>query len=318
MSKVTRRGVIGGALALLLLLAFGGSRLAVHPVSAAGPLAPKLPLPGDQQNPSVASDGSGFLVVWEDRAPDFSEGDIYAARVDADGNTLDPNGIAISTRPELEWEPEVSFDGTNYLVAWTDSTASNRSDVRAARVSPDGEVLDPDGIVLTAQDQLRRIPAAHRVRRHELPRRLPELRLRQRRPRQPRRNDSRPGRVLDHDELLPAETGSLVRRGRIFRHLEHQRRRSGIAGPAQQLCPRPERDPDRGVLRLLPPRLVLRRHELHGHLGRSASRRIDLSDLRRAGRAEWLAARPSSGFRSRRRRSPRRSILVSLRAPRAL
>jgi hypothetical protein len=155
MSKVTRRGVVGGALALLLLLAFGGSRLAVHPVSAASPLAPELPLPGDQRDPAVATDGSGFLVVWDDqRSPDSSEHDIYAARVDADGNTLDPSGIAVSTRPGMEYEPDVSFDGTNYLVAWTDSTGFNRSEVRAARVSPDGKVLDPDGIVLTAQDQL--------------------------------------------------------------------------------------------------------------------------------------------------------------------
>ena len=154
MSEWARRGLVGGVAALLLLLVFGGSRLGPAPVSAADPArAGEAPLPGDQRNPSVASDGSGFLVVWEDqRTPDSWERDIYAARVDANGNTLDPDGIAVSTRPGLEWDPEVSFDGTNYLVAWTDSTSFNRNDVRAARVSLDGQVLDPDGIVLTAQE----------------------------------------------------------------------------------------------------------------------------------------------------------------------
>ena len=156
MGTRVRRGAFGTvAVVAAVLVLGGGSDLAVAPVSAADPAVSVLaPTPGDQMNPSVATNGSGFLVVWEDQPTyDPSTRDIYASRVDANGTTLDPDGIAIATRQGLEWEPEVAFDGTNYLVVWTDST-SNRNDVRAARVSQQGVVLDPGGFVLTATEQL--------------------------------------------------------------------------------------------------------------------------------------------------------------------
>ena len=60
-----------------------------------------------------------------------------------------------SRRPTgLQWTPEVASDGTNFLVVWTDSAAGNRGDVLAARVTPQGEVLDPGGFVLTEAEQL--------------------------------------------------------------------------------------------------------------------------------------------------------------------
>jgi hypothetical protein len=159
MATITRRGAFAAISALLtaavLALAFGGESADPAPASqSTPPRGPLVPTPGHQTSPAVASNGAGFLVTWEDRGSGgSSESDIYASRVDADGTTRDPDGIPIHTAPGLQWTPDVASDGTNYLVVWTDSQSGTRNDVRAARVAPDGEVLDPGGFLLTAQEQ---------------------------------------------------------------------------------------------------------------------------------------------------------------------
>src|SRR5439155_1590563 len=62
----------------------------------------------------------------------------------------DPGGIPISTAPAAQGEPALAFDGTNYLVAWTDYRNSYAyPDLYGARVSPAGAVLDPNGIAIS-------------------------------------------------------------------------------------------------------------------------------------------------------------------------
>ena len=61
---------------------------------------------------------------------------------------IDSAGIAISTAPGDQRWPEVAFDGTNYLVAWTDSR-SGASDIYGARVGPAGVVLDSTGVPIS-------------------------------------------------------------------------------------------------------------------------------------------------------------------------
>jgi MYXO-CTERM domain-containing protein len=102
---------------------------------------------GGQTLPRLAFDGTNYLVVWEDRRS-FSI-DIYGSRVSATGTVLDPNGIAITTIIGDQTWPSVAFDGTNYLVAWQSSTSTS-NDVVAARVDPNGTLLDPAGIPVSA------------------------------------------------------------------------------------------------------------------------------------------------------------------------
>jgi hypothetical protein len=100
-----------------------------------------------QSYPALASDGSAFLAVWHE----LRDGsyDIRGTRVALDGTVLDPAGLAISTASGDQMYPAVAFDGTNYVAVWQDRRGSTL-DIYAARIAPDGTVLDPTGIPVCA------------------------------------------------------------------------------------------------------------------------------------------------------------------------
>lgn len=91
--------------------------------------------------PSVAWDGSQYLVAWQDTRGDYY--DILAARVSS-GTVLDPEGFAVSTTmPKYQYHPSVAAGGGVFLVAWDDGTA-----IWARRVSAAGAVVDSAEILL--------------------------------------------------------------------------------------------------------------------------------------------------------------------------
>jgi len=105
-----------------------------------------------QQWPAVAFDGTNFLVVWQD----FRSGrhyDIYAARVSPKGEVLDPNGLPVATGSYNQGRPGVVFAGGRYLVVWMDARRYPVYGIFAARVTPAGEVLDPQGLALDVEDE---------------------------------------------------------------------------------------------------------------------------------------------------------------------
>lgn len=97
-------------------------------------------LPGDatnqtavriQANSRISPGGPGYLVVWEDQRtvlagyltwPTYplmgNLKDIYAARLDHNGNLLDENPIIISNASLNQWQPDVAWNGQNWLVVW--------------------------------------------------------------------------------------------------------------------------------------------------------------------------------------------------------
>ncbi len=129
------------------------------------------------RHPSVAWNGSGYLIAWQKSAnqpardpqpeawkerngwndvpfraaqPDTSSR-AYIARVGADGIVADPNGRQVCTHASAQAEPVVTSDGTDFLVLWVDSRlgglrTGSGGDVFAGRVLRDGTIADPDGL----------------------------------------------------------------------------------------------------------------------------------------------------------------------------
>lgn len=102
----------------------------------------------DQYAPSVASNGTDFLVAWSDMRTSANGIDVYAARVNAAGAVLDAGGIAVSARLAEQSDPVVASDGAEYLVVWIDrrEQTTMESDVYGARISGAGVVLDANGV----------------------------------------------------------------------------------------------------------------------------------------------------------------------------
>ena len=111
-----------------------------------------------QEYPSIAFDGTNYLVVWEDRR-NSDDPDIYGARVSQEGVVLDPNGIAISTAASSQGYPSIAFDGTNYLVVWHDMRGNANLDIYGARVSRGGVVLDTNGIAISTVTYSQNFPS---------------------------------------------------------------------------------------------------------------------------------------------------------------
>ena len=104
--------------------------------------------------PDVTSNGTASLVVWHDfRTGTGVFADVRATRVTRAGAVLDPTGIIVSDAARDQFEPEVSFDGADYLVAWTDlreGPLTEFTDIFASRVTPAGANLDGDGFAISA------------------------------------------------------------------------------------------------------------------------------------------------------------------------
>jgi hypothetical protein len=110
--------------------------------------------PNDKVNARIAYGGSSSLVVWQDSRN--GNQDIYGARVDASGHVLDKTGIAISKAVGDQTDPSVAWNGSSYLVAWSDGRAVGSKNIFSTRVLADGTVVSKNGVSITTavDDQL--------------------------------------------------------------------------------------------------------------------------------------------------------------------
>jgi len=108
-----------------------------------------------QNNPAIASDGAGgAIIVWGDPRNGVGKTDVYAQRLDADGNEVwAGNGIAVCHTPlTSSGFPKVLEDGAGgAFVAWQDNRSSN-IDIYLQRVNGSGTALwTADGIAVCTQ-----------------------------------------------------------------------------------------------------------------------------------------------------------------------
>ena len=122
--------------------------------------------PGDQTAPAVAANGKDYLVVWADArngSVALPNLDIYGARINAEGQVQDLDGLAIGAAPYEQNYPAVAAKGGRYLVVWQDARASAtnavRWDIFGARVGTDGLLPDPAGLRITGATNDQTLPA---------------------------------------------------------------------------------------------------------------------------------------------------------------
>jgi hypothetical protein len=101
-----------------------------------------------QQSPRLAAGNADrFLVVWSHQSASGGHTwDAHGARIDGTtGAVLDAApGIVISAAGAGQRFPGVSWDGTNWYVAWADGR-NGIFDIYGSRVDPNGTVLEPTG-----------------------------------------------------------------------------------------------------------------------------------------------------------------------------
>jgi hypothetical protein len=114
----------------------------------------------NQAQPAIAFDGTNYLVTWSDNRS--GDANIYGTRVSPAGTVVDgaATGFPISTAASAQADPDLAFNGTNYLVAWLDLRSGER-DIFGTRVSPAGSVLDgvASGIPISTAPQQQDSPA---------------------------------------------------------------------------------------------------------------------------------------------------------------
>ena len=96
---------------------------------------------GNQYVPAAVSDGTGgAIVVWQDGRQGTGNYDIYAQRVDGDGNLLwAPAGIPVCASGNNQINPAIVADGAGgAYIAWQDYRRGNEFDIYVQHLTPNG------------------------------------------------------------------------------------------------------------------------------------------------------------------------------------
>ena len=127
-------------------------------VNLSGQLVSTLPAvistsKGGQRRPAMAVGTYAFMAAWDDTRS--GRLDIYGTRIDSLGAALNPTGLAMATNAKDQQGPAITFNGTSYLLVWTDKRGANQ-DIYANRISLSGQPLDATGFIVSAAtgDQL--------------------------------------------------------------------------------------------------------------------------------------------------------------------
>ncbi len=101
---------------------------------------------GRQRDPAVASNGTGWYVVWEDARSGTN--DIYGQPITSEGVPPDFLGTPICTIADEQNDAAIVFNGS-YLAAWRDRRNGTNGDILVSRIATNGTITDPNGFVVT-------------------------------------------------------------------------------------------------------------------------------------------------------------------------
>ncbi|MBI2472028.1 MAG: hypothetical protein HYV59_12430 [Planctomycetes bacterium] len=98
--------------------------------------------PENQSRPRIVSDGAGgAFITWQDIRGGVSNSDIYAQRIDADGNPLwTKDGIPVCTEANAQNSPCIVTDGAGGAVVIWQDFRTNYADLYAQRINKSGEL----------------------------------------------------------------------------------------------------------------------------------------------------------------------------------
>lgn len=97
-----------------------------------------------ETSPNVAGNGSEFYMVWTESDNSYWVNQIMGSRVSLAGVAATPAGVPINQNLSGGSDADVSWDGTQWIVAWTGAGAL------ANRISANGSILDGTGIQLAS------------------------------------------------------------------------------------------------------------------------------------------------------------------------
>ena len=113
--------------------------------------------------PRITSDGTGYLVVFSAYDSTLGRAAVEALRIDANGA---PSGAVFELTPInpsiFEYgEPDVAFDGTNYLVVWTQRSTDGRgiAGIRLPKLAVAPTDKEPLRLSVISSDEQRLSPA---------------------------------------------------------------------------------------------------------------------------------------------------------------
>ena len=105
---------------------------------------------GNVVEPDIAFGGGAFLVVYGRYTG--TEWNLHGTRVSSEGAT--EAEFVLSDAPRDQRAPALSFGGAGFLAAWqdarNDADIARNTDIYAARIGPDGRVIDTTAIAVSA------------------------------------------------------------------------------------------------------------------------------------------------------------------------
>jgi hypothetical protein len=109
---------------------------------------------------SISDGGGGAIITWTDKR-DGADNDIYAQRIDQNGNSLwEENGVLICGAINTQTFPAIVGDGKGgAIITWQDMRNDGLGDIYAQKLNSSGELQwTTDGVEISTQTSYQSVP----------------------------------------------------------------------------------------------------------------------------------------------------------------